>query len=68
MQRMFQRDSAGTRTMRDTAAAKPAFIRIQDDWRLAYIRIGNQDVGSTYLHTIQAGAAKIGVKQNRSAC
>ena len=67
-QRMLHSDGSRTRAMSDTAAAEPAFVRIQHDGRFAFLRIGHQHIRAAYLDALQAAGTEIGVKQNCLAC
>jgi hypothetical protein len=41
-----------------TVAAKPAFVRIQDNRRLLLFRVGNKDIGAANIDTSEARRAK----------
>ncbi len=46
----------------DTAAAVPALIGVQNDWRAALVGIGNKHVHLAYIHTRIASDAESGLK------
>jgi hypothetical protein len=59
-------DSAFDITGLDTAAAVPAFFRVQDNWRFTLFRIRNIDIYRADIDTEVAAPALIG-KDNRAA-
>ena len=49
-----------------TAAAIPAFIRVQDDRGHLFFRIGNKDINLADFHAVVAAGADIGIKDDRT--
>ena len=47
------------------AAAVPAFIRVQDDRRLLFFRIGDKDVYLADFHTVVAAGTDIRIEKHR---
>ena len=48
--------------IRSAAATVPAFIRVQDDWGLAFFRVGNKDISLADLHAVVAASTGLGLK------
>ena len=48
----------------DTAAAVPALIGMQYDWRAALVGIGNEHVYLAYIHTRVASLAEIRIENH----
>jgi len=60
-------DGSRPRASSLTASAVPALLRIQDNGRLAFFRVGDQDVHLADIHTLIASVADLGVEGNRGA-
>ena len=65
LQRPIERNGSWMLTVNNTAAAVPALIGVQNDWRAALVGIGNKHVHLAYIHTSVAPFAEIRVKNYR---
>jgi len=53
------------RAIVNTTAAVPALVRMQDNWRVPFFRMGNKYINLAYIDTVVATLACIRVKNNR---
>jgi hypothetical protein len=67
LQRPLECDCPGTGTIINTAAAIPAFIRMQYNRRFAFLWIGHEHIYLTNFYAGIAPVAEIGIKDYRSA-
>ena len=65
LQRPMERNSSWMLAVNHTAAAVPALIGMQNDWRAAFLGIGNKHVHLAYIHTRIAPYAEIGIENYR---
>ena len=65
LQRPVKRDSPGTGTIIDTAAAVPAFIRMQDNWRFAFLGVGYVNIYLADFYTMVAPVAYLRIESHR---
>jgi len=63
----MESDGARSRASPLAASATPTLLRIQDNGRLAFFRVGDQDVHLADIHTLIASVADLGVEGDRGA-
>ncbi len=52
-------------TIRNTAAAIPAFIRVQDYWGFVFFRVGDKNIYLTDFHAVVAAGTDIRIENDR---
>jgi hypothetical protein len=67
LQRPFKFNSTGAGAIVNTAAAIPAFVGVQDNWRLAFLGIGYVYVYLADLDTVVAPVAYIRIENHGAA-
>jgi hypothetical protein len=65
LERPVERDGSRARAIVNTAAAIPAFIRVQDHGRLTLLWIRDIDIDLADFNTMIAAVAAIGIESNR---
>jgi hypothetical protein len=65
LQRPIERNSSWMLAVDRTAAAVPALIGMQNDWRAALVGVGNKHVHLAYIHTRIASDAEFRVENYR---
>ena len=53
------------RAISSAAAAVPAFIRVQDDWGILFLRVGDKDIYLADFHAVVAAGADIRIENYR---
>jgi hypothetical protein len=61
---MLHPDGAGHRTMLYTIATEPAFIGVENDGWLFFLRIGDKDIGTADIHARKTSRAEFRVYDN----